>query len=254
MYLAKLWRIALHGHNSEKNQQRALTTVAIFVHVCSLIWLGDFLLSPLLALFPDPRAATALQRWTSVSVLLALATGFMYTTELMSTQAAHFQLTGVFSLASIGMLRDSEELMQHIQTNHVLRVMTRTTVRASLKCICCGVLVFIRSEQCHSKSMGHTAVIATLLILGISHIMLPIMDILAFAHMGIFVVTNWIVSVLFVGKSLHMQLIGLFSVAVLIMAVWGLSLFITNRLLLHAISFVVCVLVPSLVSSFIPSH
>ena len=309
-YCERVRSIALHGRFDDAGDDKggsssspppstAAAAVAAVVHVCSLVWLGELLLSPLLALLPDAHSATPAQRWTSVALLLGSATGFVYLAELAAASASASATTteaatatlhlaaggGVFSLASGGgLLRDSEELLQHVKKHHLLRVMCRITVKISLKCICVGLMLLLAqlwstaeapasssSVECGGGGEAtdeavavavaaaeweyRLTVVGTMLAVGAAHVALPALHCVFGTPdrvQGTLLVVSWVAVVLFVAREqLSAQLLSLFSAATAIALVWMLSvLSVSSRLVSHACTFLLCLVAPAVLSHF----
>lgn len=206
-----MWRILLNGYtvhggdDTATGTAPAVTIVANLVHVCSLVWLGDALLCWLLASLPSlpslpplpplpplpqptampPTSSSVVANILTMCAMLALCTGFGCLSEWAATETEHVLHWSIFPAVSAGLstIRDSEELLQHVHTDHGVRVGIRTFFKVGVKCVMCGVLWLLHHDDpCAAATTvpEHDSMLLWIVVLcvGGAHTLAPIGDVL----------------------------------------------------------------------------
>jgi hypothetical protein len=190
----------------------------------SLVWVGELALYPAVG-WAEKGGGSPLS-WLWCACFLCGGVGFGWLSEWCGWPSG---LSVLFSRgAGLGVLRDSEELLEHVSSEHVERVCARVACKVALKCLLCALLSWWSSseglcdgaaEESPPAAAGTTALLVSQSCVVASLIVLVLWRQGAATAM----LCGWLVCCCAVyGTSVWTQLRQLYLLATVLLLSWGL--------------------------------
>lgn len=184
----------------------------------SLIWLGELMLWPLIG---RVERGTGVLVWLCSIGFLLGALGFGWLSEWCGWPSGVSVLFSRDGAGGFGVLRDSEELLEHVESSHVERVCARVSCKVALKCVLCGIMIWWQDVS-FCGGIGESS---WTLLLCQSCVAAGLVMLVVFRQVaGVVMCASWLVCCVLVygSSSMGSQVVTLYTLLLCVLLSWGL--------------------------------